>query len=76
MQEFLKTYIQIVGVLLIFTGFWYVEAYFSFFGMGEVVAELSIQYIAQHSFVILFEILNFDARLYCIPSIFLWGCPR
>ena len=76
MQEFLKIYLPIISAFLAFTGFWYVKAYFLFFGMNEITTELSIQYIAQHSFVVLFEILSFEASQLSILSILiLLGLP-
>lgn len=69
MQEFLKVYLPIIGAFLVFTGFWYVKAYFAFFGMNEIIAELSIQYVTQFSFVMLFEILSFKTPQLSILSL-------
>ena len=59
MQEFSKVYLPILGVALIFSGFWYVKAYFAFFAMNEVVPTLSLDYIAQFSFSLIYELLTF-----------------
>jgi len=59
-QEFSKIYLPILGIILAFSGFWYVKAYFSFFAMNEVIATLSFDYIAQFSFSVMFELLIFS----------------
>jgi hypothetical protein len=60
MQEFSKVYAPILAVILVFSGFWYIKAYFGFFAMNEVVPTLGVDYITQFSFSVVFELIGFS----------------
>ena len=64
MQEFARGYVLILAIVIGFSGFWYVRSFLYFFGMGEVLLEVDIQYVSQFSFAVLREILtSFDEIL-------------
>ena len=60
MREFTKIYVPIIGTVLLFSGFWYIKAYFSYFSLNELVASLGPDYIVQFSFAVLYELLTFQ----------------
>ena len=60
MGEFTKIYVPIIGVVLLFSGFWYIKAYFSYFSLNELAASLGPDYIVQFSFAVLYELLTFQ----------------
>lgn len=62
MQEFSKVYMPVLGVIVIFSGFWYVKAFFSFFGMNEVASGLGVEYIAQFSFSVMYDLITFENK--------------
>lgn len=84
MNEFSKIYVPILGGILLFTGFWYVKAYFSYLSLGEILPQLRPDYIIQFSFAVLYELLTFrsfyDTGVFCGLILFLvlvaYGLPK
>ena len=60
MNNFAKIYISIIGAVLLFSGFWYVKAYFGYFSMNEIPPTLGPDFIIQVSFAVLYKLLTFD----------------
>jgi len=58
LNDFVKVYTPIVAFSLAASGYWYVSAYFGFFGMEEVINELGIAYFVQKSSVIFSALLS------------------
>ena len=60
MNNFAKIYMSIIGAVLLFSGFWYVKAYFGYFSMNEIPPTLGPDFIIQVSFAVLYKLLTFD----------------
>jgi len=75
MNDFLKVYTPILTAILLFSGFWYVKAYFGYFGMREVPPELSIEYLLQMSSVVIFALFAFTVPVYSFIIFIFVGVP-